>query len=236
MDSFGGNGEEDFSSCSTDEASFENEPWIPWYCSLKGNEFLCEVEAEFVEDDFNLTGLSNAVPHYEYALDLILDAEETEFGLFSSPIHMVPHCRQLDSFSETQRDLIQNSAEQLYGLIHARFIITPPGLELMVWLFCPGRYCVNCFQRDKYLQGVFGRCPRQYCQEQLCLPIGEHDTLHRSTVRLYCPKCEELYYPASHRYQSLNSSSFWFIVSTLSRPRRCLFRNYFSPFVFPAIP
>ncbi|XVE65204.1 hypothetical protein DITRI_Ditri07aG0162300 [Diplodiscus trichospermus] len=156
--------ESDVSGSDGDDTS-----WISWFCNLRGNEFFCEVDDDYVQDDFNLCGLSSQVPYYDYALDLILDVESSHG----------------DMFTEEQNELVESAAEMLYGLIHARYILTSKGMAAML---------------DKYKNYDFGRCPRVYCCGQPCLPVGQSDIPRSSTVKIYCPRCEDIYYPRS-KYQ-----------------------------------
>ncbi|XP_071931489.1 putative casein kinase II subunit beta-4 isoform X2 [Coffea arabica] len=164
--------ESDVSGSEGDDTS-----WISWFCNLRGNEFFCEVDDEYIQDDFNLCGLSSQVPYYDYALDLILDVDSSHG----------------DMFTEEQNELVESAAEMLYGLIHVRYILTSKGMASML---------------EKYKNYDFGRCPRVYCCGQPCLPVGQSDIPRSSTVKIYCPKCEDIYYPRSKYQGNIDGAYF----------------------------
>ena len=62
------------------------------------------------------------------------------------------------------------ATKELYGFIHAKFITSSTGLALI---------------REKYLNGIYGHCPRILCDKQILLPIGLSEELKYSRVKVY---------------------------------------------------
>jgi len=159
---------------STGSDSDYSNTWISWFLSSKGNEYFCEVEEDYILDRFNLTGLNTEVANYSQALDLITDNLDDE-------IH------------DELRGSLDVQARQLYGLIHARWVVTARGLTKML---------------EKYKKVDFGRCPRVLCQAQPLLPVGLTDIAHEKSVKLYCGRCEDIYSPKSSRHGTIDGAYF----------------------------
>ncbi|KAG7143530.1 Casein kinase II subunit beta-2 like protein [Verticillium longisporum] len=102
---------EDFvSESDSDYTSY----WRDWFISSRGNEYFCEIDEDYLTDRFNLTGLNTEVQYYQYALDLVTDVFDLDCD-------------------DDMRETIEKSARHLYGLVHARYIVTTRGLQKMVY-------------------------------------------------------------------------------------------------------
>ena len=49
--------------------------------------------------------------------------------------------------------------------------------------------------RERYLAGRFGTCPRIMCEKQNALPIGISEDLKIARVKIFCPRCRDIYSP-----------------------------------------
>jgi casein kinase II subunit beta len=183
-------------------ASENEESWVSWFVNLRGHDFFCEVDEDYIQDDFNLTGLGAVVPYYDYALDMMLDVEVS-----------------MDSLTEEQQELVESATAVLYGLIHARYILTSRGMQRMVSLSSSGLPTTPSLPRltsrlpphkqyEKYQAMDFGRCPRVFCQGQPVLPIGLSDLPQNYTVNVFCPRCHEIFHPKSSKQGSLDGAYF----------------------------
>lgn len=101
-----------------------------------------QVDEEYIQDKFNLTGLNEQVPHFKRALEVITDLDDEE---------------EPPRGKRTANDIVEQAAALLYELIHSRFLLSPRGMQLM---------------SSKYKNYVFGKCPRVNCEGQACLPVG----------------------------------------------------------------
>ena len=174
-----------------------------------GHEFFAEVSEDFIEDDFNLTGLQAQVPMYKEALEMILDVEpeeeedeeeeeeeeEDDDEILGDDKPLVfrrandrRHARIASDVS-----VIESSAELLYGLIHQRYITSRPGIQQML---------------EKYEMQHFGVCPRVHCHGCKVLPVGRSDTPGTETVKLFCPSCGDVYTPPNSRFHSVDGAFF----------------------------
>lgn len=186
--------------------------WISWFCSLSGHEFYLEVPEDFIEDEFNLTGLSAIVPYYNEALEMILDIEpedisdedeedghdkdeqlkqqeeeeeeeEEDDGFWKEAPRQPRHSGWVDP------NVVEPYAAMLYGLIHQRYLVTRNGLRTMA---------------ERFSNEQFGVCPRYYCYRCPVIPCGRYDEVARESVRLYCPSCMDLYCPPNPVFQNID--------------------------------
>lgn len=80
---------------------------------------------------------------------------------------------------------IQQAAEAIYLLVHARFVVSPRGLDAV-------RVCMR--RALKSDAALFGRCPRVCCGGQCMLPCALSDFYGDGKVMRYCCSCGEIFH------------------------------------------
>lgn len=60
----------------------------------------------------------------------------------------------------------------------------------------------------KYKQGTYGTCPRYLCKNQALLPIGISDQPFTTSLKLFCPLCQEAYNLGAPQYSTLDGAYF----------------------------
>ena len=89
--------------------------WIQEFLEDPKARYFVKIDEDFIANSFNLYGLKACVKNYALACDMI----------------------RRDRFPNREdtpvtRESVHAQAEILYGLLHARFILTKPGLHLMM--------------------------------------------------------------------------------------------------------
>ena len=61
---------------------------------------------------------------------------------------------------------------------------------------------------EKYQNAEFGRCPLVSCALQPVLPVGESDCPRCYTVKVFCPRCQDIYVPRLTRHSTIDGAFF----------------------------
>uniref|UniRef100_A0A0K0EE05 Casein kinase II subunit beta n=1 Tax=Strongyloides stercoralis TaxID=6248 RepID=A0A0K0EE05_STRER len=153
---------------------FSNYNFVEEHLSKKSNKWLVKIPEDFFIDKFNLVGIYDiiGIKSLEKAVSMILNkSKDIEDNDFTS---------------------IQKNAAFLYGLVHARYIITPEGLNDM---------------KEKFINNDFGSCLKVSCLNQALLPIGLHDIPSHEQVKMFCPKCQDVFHPEAESDDEIESIS-----------------------------
>jgi len=122
----------------------DEETAIEWILTQPGNQLLVRVDEDYIEDSFNLYGLNKVIPNFRDTVRLLLTtAEDAEI------------CLEDDWIGPGYQTLLD-----LYGLIHARYLLTSAGMGKL---------------RRKLTNGVYGTSPTH--PNERILPIGLSDIL-----------------------------------------------------------
>lgn len=103
----------------------EERSWVSSFCSRRENQYFCEVEDSFINDSFNLYGINSEFHLYKQALSIIL-------GEYTSEASNGGCLKAASQIAEIDEAELENTANYVYGMIHARYILTTPGIEAMV--------------------------------------------------------------------------------------------------------
>ena len=144
-----------------DSSSNESlEGWVGWYLKQDNTELLIDVDEDFYLDKFNLTGLQNMV-HFPICYDIITDNSE------------------IQEYSQDAHPILEKSSRHLYGMIHARYVLTTAGMRKVA---------------VKVKQGHYGYCKRYNCPKTPLIPVGLSSKPYVSYVKGYCGHCQDIYH------------------------------------------
>jgi len=170
-----------FCTCATSD-------WVYSFCELPGHELYLKVPTQFLLDPVTQNSVAETLPMGSCNIEILDLITSGELDL-SSPL--------------------QKRAKRYYDIFHSLYVVSPLGLHDL---------------RQKFEQAYFGQCPRVFCSGAALLPvinnfdvfkyaffyvqhfaydqIGLHDKPKKNTVKLFCPKCRDLYHPQNlkHRY------------------------------------
>ena len=93
-------------------SSGSSEPWSSWFTRSSGKHYFTVIDPAYIADSFNLYGIRAIVPQFNKALLTIMDREGGDDDDSD------------DTNDSTKDDRNSEDSELLYGLVHARWVIS----------------------------------------------------------------------------------------------------------------
>jgi casein kinase II subunit beta len=157
-------------------SSKTDQTWVEWFLSSPRGSVFIRVDDAYLNDVFNYYGIRQKVPNFRFSFDLIRG----------------PYLLRERRPAEWPSD-IDDYGMCLYGLIHARYLMTSAGQERML---------------QKYQSGFYPKCPRMLCSGCSCVPYGTSDDIGESNVKLFCPNCQDVYSVNDRKYSNMDGAFF----------------------------
>ena len=150
--------------------------WIDWFFSQPFSQYFIRIDNDYMENIENYYGIRQKVSYFSISLNIIRGKYVPE-----------------DSIPKNWPEHINDYALTLYGMLHARFISTDRGLELM---------------HKKYQEFFFEMCPRTLCHNIYCIPYGNSNDFGNSTVKMFCPNCNDIYHVKNEQCYFIDGACF----------------------------
>lgn len=173
--------------------------WAQHFCRQHGNEFFSLVPYDYMSDRFNLTNLSESFDYFQPAWRVITSvrpATRYTSSSTNSTIAVYPEssaAARIGARHALPAEILERSAVKLYGLIHARYVMSNEG-------------CLDVLR--KFRRKDYGTCPRFLCEHAPVLPVGITDRLNVETVKIYCASCDDVYEPRAARHRMHDGAYF----------------------------
>ena len=152
--------------CSSVPPGFE--PWMHQFLRQDGKCY-SPIDPPFLDDEINAYGLKEYIRDFHLAREMICDC----------------HSESWAYLEDEEVRAIHEEAKMLYGLLHARWICTARGLEIM--------------KRKIFKKQRYGRCPRFNCNGAPLIPVGMTPVPRQEGAKLFCPRCADIYEPNDQR-------------------------------------
>lgn len=174
--------------------------WAQHFCRQPGNEFFCLIPLDYMTDRFNLTNLNEAMDHFQPAWRVITSNRPAMYYATSSTNNLMSGyttgasvAARIGARHALPVEMLELAAAQLYGLIHARYVLSTDGVLDVL---------------RKYRRKDYGWCPRVYCEQAALLPVGMTDRVNVNTVKMYCASCNDVYEPRKTRHRLIDGAYF----------------------------